>query len=105
MVSVAAPLLLADNDIAVVLHTPAQLDGNPLAKLKVAGAHEELSLSVTVTVKFTAVPEATYWLCDGETLTVGFAKVQTGPLFIVICTVAPVLLTAVGVMVTPAAES
>jgi hypothetical protein len=51
-------------------------------------------LSITVTTKFTAVPEVTYWLCEGETLTLGFAAVQDDDPFIVICTVAPLPLTA-----------
>ena len=59
-VSVAEPLLPGDSDSAVVLHVPVQPEGSALAKLKVAGAQEELSLSVIVAVKFTAVPEVTY---------------------------------------------
>jgi len=58
-VRVAEPLLPGDNDSAVVLHTPAHPDGNASPKLKVADEHAELSLSVTVAVKFTGVPEAT----------------------------------------------
>jgi hypothetical protein len=101
---VAEPLLPGDRDSPVAFHKPAQPDGNVLPKLKVVDEHPELSLSVTVTVKFTGVPELTDWLCDGETATVGFAAVQLEPL-IVICTVAPALSTAVGVKVTPALES
>ena len=69
-----------------------------------AAGHAELSLFFTLTVKFTGVPDVTYRFCKGEMLTVGFALVQVDwPN--VTCTVAPVLLAEIGVMVTPAVES
>lgn len=60
-VSVADPLFPGDSDSAVVFQRTAQPDGTELPKLNVAGAHEELSLSVIVAVKFTGVPDATAW--------------------------------------------
>jgi len=44
--------------------------------LKVAPVQAELSLFFTLMVKFTGVPDVTYWLCEGEMLTVGFALLQ-----------------------------
>ena len=61
-VNIAEPLFPGDNDSPAALHTPIHPEGNELAKLKVAGEHEELSLSVSVAVKFTGVPEVTDWL-------------------------------------------
>jgi hypothetical protein len=58
-VSVAEALPPGESARADVLHTPLQPDGSVSAKLKVAGIHPELSLSFTVTVKFTVVPEVT----------------------------------------------
>ena len=83
---------------------PDQPEGIVPDKLKVAGAQDKLSLSVTVTVKITAVPGITDWLCEGDIVTVGLAEEHDDPV-IVICTVAPVLLTAVGTKVRPAVES
>ena len=78
-VRVAEPLLPGDSDNEAVFHTADQPDGNASAKLKVAAAHEEVSLSVTVAVKLTGVPDATYWLWDGEMVRVGLAAAQTAP--------------------------
>ena len=78
-VSVAEPLLPGDRDKPAAFHTPGHPDGNALAKLNVVTEHPELSLSLTVTVKFTGVPEVTDWLADGETPTVGFAAVHVDP--------------------------
>ena len=64
----------------------------------------ELSLFFTLMVKFTGVPDVTYWLCKGEMLTVGFALLQLDALNVT-CTLAPVLLAEIGVIVTPAVES
>jgi hypothetical protein len=72
--------------------------------LKLAPLHVELSLFATVTVKVMLVPAVTHWLWDGEIPTVGLAGVQVPPVS-VICTVAPVLLTEVVAIVTPAVES
>jgi len=93
-----------ERDNADVFHTPVHPEGSAPLKLRVAAAQAELSLSFTVTVKFTAVPEITYWLCKGEPLTVGLDELQL-PVPKLTRTVAPVLFTAVGVIVTPDVES
>jgi hypothetical protein len=103
-VSVAEPLLPGDTDTAAVFHTPAQPAGTRFPRLKVAGAHEELSLLTIVAVKLTGVPEATDWLCEGVTLTLGLAGVHELPPTVT-CTVAPLELTEVVVTVTPEAGS
>ena len=51
-----------DSDRADALHVPLQPEGSTLAKLNDVRAQEELSLSVTVAIKFTSVPVATLWL-------------------------------------------
>jgi hypothetical protein len=72
--------------------------------LKLELLQAELSLSVRVTVKLSVVPDATHALCAGVMLSVGLAGAHVEPANVT-CTVAPVLLTAVGVMVIPAVES
>jgi hypothetical protein len=103
-VRVAEPLVPAESVKADVFHRPVQLVGRVSLRLKVVAGQPELSLLFTLTMKFTGVPEVTYWLCKGEMLTVGFASLQVdGPN--VTCTLAPVLLAEIGVIVTPEVES
>ena len=104
-VKVAEALLPGERARDFVFQMPDQPDGTTSPRLKVAVPHEELSLSITDNVKFTGVPAVTCWLCDGETLTVGFVVVQEDEPASVTWTVAPALLTSVTVIAKPAAES
>ena len=59
-----------------MFHTPLQPDGTESARLNVDCAHAVLSLSFTVTVKFAAPPELTHWVCVGEIVTLGLARLH-----------------------------
>ena len=69
---------LAPGEIAKpeVFHRPVHPEDNTSLRLNVAGAQEALSLSFTLTVKFTGVPAVTNELCKGDTEIVGFDRVQ-----------------------------
>lgn len=61
-VKVAIPLFPGASDSDVAFHTPDQPDGTKLPILNVVVEHPELSLSLTVAAKLTAVPAVTDWL-------------------------------------------
>lgn len=103
---VVEPLVPGERVSMELPSTPPHPLGTEAARLKLPLLQAELSLLVTFTVKLTVVPGVTDWLCAGEIPIEGFASVQEAVVLPnVTFTVAPVLLTAVGVIVIPAAES
>ena len=78
-VRLAELLAPGERERAELLHIPTQPLGRLAFKLKFAVVQAELSLSVTLTAKATGVPGATDWLCDGDIVTTGLARVHVLP--------------------------